>query len=161
MATTINKSGRGKYTPELAEEICELLSNGVPLREICRSSDRFPVWQKVYEWMEQDPQLAGAIARAREIGGDAIAEDCLQLIDTPPNEVFDDLGNKRYDPASLQWRKNQVEMRLKLLAKWNPKRYGERTTLAGDKDAPLKTEINFEIFGELLKNIELKRLTDE
>ena len=41
----------------------------------------------------------------------------------------------------LGHRKLQIETRLKLLAKWDPKRYGERTTLAGDPDNPL-TVIN-------------------
>ena len=37
----------------------------------------------------------------------------------------------------LGHRKLQIETRLKLLAKWDPKRYGGRTVLAGDAQAPL------------------------
>ena len=37
----------------------------------------------------------------------------------------------------LGHRKLQIWTRLQLLAKWNPTKYGDRTTLAGDKNNPL------------------------
>ena len=35
----------------------------------------------------------------------------------------------------------RAEIKLKLLAKWNPKKYGDRTVIAGDKDNPLQSEV--------------------
>ena len=81
---TPKKIGRpSKYTPELAAEICQRLSEGEPLRQICRD-EHMPAWQKIYEWMAKDPELSGAIAYAREQGADAIAEEALEILDTPP-----------------------------------------------------------------------------
>jgi len=71
--------------------------------------------------------------------------------------VFDEQGNKRYDPGSIAWRKNQIETRLKLLAKWNPRKYGDKTVLAGDPDAPVKIAVDFVTFDAMLTNIELLR----
>lgn len=101
--------------------MCEKLANGIPLREICRQ-DNMPHWSNVYEWMAKDQNLSVAIARARELGQDAIAEDTLMLVDAPPERGPDG----KIDQGYVQWRKLQVEQRLKLLAKWNPKRYGDR-----------------------------------
>ena len=57
----------------------------------------------------------------------------------------------------LGHRKLQIETRLKLLAKWNPKKYGERTTLAGDKENPLQIDSNVdEKFAAMITNLELK-----
>jgi hypothetical protein len=65
------KTGRpSTYDPAVATKICEQLSEGISLREICRQ-EGMPPWQTVYSWMERDASLVEAIARAREIGYDA------------------------------------------------------------------------------------------
>jgi hypothetical protein len=66
-------------------------------------------------------------------------------------------GGVRYDSAYVQWQKNRVEQRLKLLAKWNPKRYGDRVTMAGDAENPLQVQADISIFDAMLKNLETKR----
>lgn len=73
--------------------------------------------------MEAQPEVSRVIARARELGFDAIAVDGLNIVD-----------NLDEDPAS---RRVRSDYRLKLLAKWDPKRYGDRQVLAGDPEAPL------------------------
>ena len=144
-----------KYTPELAAEICDRLSNGEPLRQICRSDPKFPVWQKIYEWMVRDPALAGAIARAREVGQDAIAEEVYALVERDPERIMSE-GGGRVDAGYVQWIRVQADIKLKLLAKWNPKRYGDRVALTGAADGvPIK--VDHGIFDALLTNIELKR----
>jgi hypothetical protein len=149
-----------KYTPELAREMCEKLSDGIPLRVICRSDPKYPVWQKVYEWMWKDAELAGAIAKAREVGQDAIAEDIFLLSEKPPERIEDERGNTRVDSGYVQWVKVQADIKLKLLAKWNPKRYGDRVAVSGvEGGAPIT--IDHGIFDALLTNIELKRQISE
>lgn len=103
-------------------EICALIADGVNLREICRMGG-MPAWRTVYDWMEADPVFSAAIARARDIGADAIAMEALEIMDEEPER--DRVTGKR-DPAYVAWQKNRAELRLKLLAKWNPKSYGDR-----------------------------------
>ncbi len=102
---------------DLADDLVAWLSNGRPLREWCRQDGK-PVFQAVYDWMDKDSEFARRIARAREDGHDVIADQCMSLSDIQP-----------LDQVEVAWRRLQVDTRLKLLAKWNPKKYGDRQHL--------------------------------
>jgi hypothetical protein len=161
------KIGRpSKYSPEIAQKMCEMLSEGIPLREICRQ-DGFPEWRTVYDWMYRDDALgdegvglSAAIARAREVGYEALAEECLLIADNPQwgqVQTMTDKGTSTTVEDMLGHRKLRIETRLKLLAKWNPKKYGDRVQLAGDADSPLKVEADLTIFDTILKGLEQSR----
>lgn len=125
------KRGRGrpaKHTPQLIEEICQRISEGEPLAEICRLA-HMPERRTVYDWLAADADFSSRFARARDVGFDAIAEEALKIADTPQDGVvIEDDGEKVKEKRGdmLGHRKLQVETRLKLLAKWNPKKYGDR-----------------------------------
>lgn len=154
------KTGRpSKYTPELAKEIVERLSEGEPLRQICRD-EHMPSWRVIYDWMYRDDVagaagagLSSAIARAREIGQDAIAEEIYREMMLEPER--EERG--RIDPGYVQLIKARAEIKLKLLAKWNPKRYGDRVTMTGDAENPLQVKADVSIFDAMLQNLEAKR----
>jgi len=157
--------GRGrptKYHPDIARTICEQLSEGVPLRQICRENAGFPAWRTIYDWMGRDPDLSAAIARARDIGYDAIAEECLAIADTPhmgQKQVLGDDGNVITIEDMLGHRKLQVETRLKLLAKFHPSKYGDRVAVTGvDGAPPIKTEDtgSGRLF-EIIRNLEMTK----
>jgi hypothetical protein len=60
----------------------------------------------------------------------------------------------------LGHRKLQIETRLKLLAVWDPKRYGNKVQLGGDGGAPIKVEAQVEAdtyLAALLTNVELNK----
>jgi hypothetical protein len=172
-----NKGGRvSTYDPDIARVMCEQLSEGIPLRQIFRENEGFPAWRTVYDWMYKDDALgsrgvglSAAIAHARDVGCDAIAEDCLriadnQLIGEEVTESEDEEGLKKVSVKKVDMlghRKLQIETRLKLLAKFNPKKYGDKITHAGDDVNPVVIENNMNVFGELLKNIKLQRQTEK
>lgn len=140
-----------KKSDKLLQEITERLSQGEPLAQICRD-EGMPAARTVREWQQNDEKVSAAIARAREEGFDAIAAECLRIADTPmpgkieKRELLGVLKHKDEDGKEqamalpeaelvvteertedmLGHRKLQIETRLKLLAKWDPKRYGER-----------------------------------
>lgn len=133
-----------KFTSELAAAICERLAAGESLRSICRD-EGMPQWQTIYRWMGVDVELSNRIAHAREIGADAIAEQALEIADTPMagvREEESDEGFKRVTEDMLGHRKLQVDTRLKLLAKWFPKKYGDNShlQLTGPDDGPVLVE---------------------
>lgn len=141
-AKTPRKRGRPKgsgiiHKPENhMVKICEWISEGKTLRDYCRQPNT-PSFHTVYAWQENDPEFARRFARARDVGHDLIAEDCLEIIDTPAELAGSEEGGFRRDSAHVTWLRNRAEYRLKLLAKWNPKKYGDRTIHAGDDDNPI------------------------
>lgn len=133
------RGGQTKFTQAIADEICERLAQGEPLRKICRD-DRMPTWQTIYRWMAENADLSNRIAHAREAGFDAIAEECLEIAD---ETAFDTVSTEHGDRANTEWisrSKLRVETRLKLLAKWDPKRYGDKITneLTGPGGGPVE-----------------------
>jgi hypothetical protein len=124
----------------LVPAICEQLAQGVPMTVACKA-----VGMKVRTvnlWRENDPEIAAQFDEARDMGYDAIAADCLAIADTPieGEEIkYDENGSmvERKVGDMLGHRKLRIETRIKLLAKWDPRRYGDRQILAGDKDNPL------------------------
>lgn len=167
-APAIKRLGKASsYDPIKAESICQQLSEGIPLREICRQSG-MPAWRTVYDWMYQDEELTAAIAHARDLGWDAIAEDCFRIADTPmygdeTTESEDETGIKRISVKKVDMlghRKLQVETRLKLLAKFHPKKYGDALKLSGDKENPLRMETEVkarEVFDGVIAALEASR----
>jgi len=104
-----------KKTDKLCEEVLARISKGEPLTHIAKDLN-FSV-QSWNRWLREDEELAFAHARAREDGGDAIAEEALRLADAVEAKS-----------EHVQKAKLQIETRLKLLAKWHPKRYGDKQT---------------------------------
>ena len=165
-----NKGGRPtKYTPEIAKKICEQLSDGIPLRQICRENEGFPAWRTVYDWMWRDAELSTAIARARDIGYDALAEECLYISDNiqmGKKKVFTSGAKKDEDSVTvteedmLGHRKLQIETRLKLLAKFNPKKYGEYKA-AEEKIDPMIIDAEVKnVMDVAIKRLELIRIAE-
>jgi hypothetical protein len=100
--------------------------------------------------------LSGAIARAREVGQDAIAEQIWVEINQEPERILSE-GGGRIDPGYVQWQKAKAEIGLKLLAKWNPKRYGDKIAVGGDPGNPVQTQVDVSLFDTLLTTLEARR----
>lgn len=114
---------------EIIEAVLSGLRQGTPLSVIC-SAEGMPCDDTIRNWADGDAEIARAIARAREVGFDAIAMDGLRIVD-----------DKDEDPAS---RRVRADYRLKLLAKWDPKRYGEATLMkmaGADGQGPVQTAL--------------------
>ncbi len=101
-----------------ATELVNWLSEGKPLRAWCRELGN-PSHVAIYDWIVWDEDFALRIAQAREDGYDVHADECMRLADTKPA-----------DQVEVGWRRLQIDTRLKLLAKWNPKKYGDRVGVA-------------------------------
>lgn len=159
------KGSGSKYTEELADQICDLVSNGVNLRKVCRM-EGMPSWRTVYDWVVARPDFAARLARAREMGYDALAEEALEISNTPvmgQKQVMGDKSTYTTVEDMLGHRKLQIETRLKLLACWDPKKYGNKVQLGGDADNPVKIEAEVQaekLLGALLKNVELRSQAD-
>lgn len=116
------RTGRpSSYTPELANTICDRLSNGEALKDIC-TEDEMPGETTVRRWRDADEDFRAMYARAREASGDALAAQAVQiaLSATPDGAAVARLG---FD--ALRW----------YASKLAPKVYGERLQLDADVKA--------------------------
>jgi hypothetical protein len=131
------------YTPEIAAAICERLASGESLRAICRDAG-MPPESTVRGWVLDNVQdFSAQYARAREIGLDALAEETLEIANTPVmgrEEEESDTGFKVKRADMLGHRRLQVDTRKWLLSKLAPKKYGERTAmeLTGANGGPVQ-----------------------
>lgn len=119
---------KADYMPEILARIAK----GEPLRQICREEGK-PSWGTVYAWLDDDKELAERFARARELGEEAIAQECLDIADNGKNDWMEANGQDavgyKLNGEHVQRSKLRIETRLKLLAKWNPKKWGEKVDL--------------------------------
>lgn len=128
-----------KKNDELIAEVLSRIASGETMAAISRDLDFHA--QSWADWCREDESLKLAYAQAKEVGHDAIADDVLRIIDAEPERLLekDAAGNYlpkgRLDSASVTWQKNRAEIRLKLLSKWAPNKYGDSSTLnLGNKD---------------------------
>lgn len=106
------------------------------------------------DWCDGDEGLAIAYARARDAGFDVIASDCLQIAEDGSHDYKHKKRSngeeyEEFDAEHVQRSKLRIETRLKLLAKWDPRRYGDKVALTGgsDGDAPIRTESKLDVGG--------------
>lgn len=126
---------------EIVPAICERLSKGEPLAQICREAG-MPDASTVWDWTVEDKAIAQQITRARNDGFDAIAIHALQIADDASSDYKLDpaTGRKVLDSEHVQRSKLRIHTRMQLLAKWDPKRYGDNVQVRhanaeGDGDA--------------------------
>lgn len=104
-----------------ADLICDAVSSGKTVAQICRELDI--ARHQIYAWIEADKAFATKMEIARAAGYDAIADEALEIAD---DGTMDTLENGKIDREWVARSKLKVETRLKLLAKWHPKRYGDK-----------------------------------
>lgn len=134
------------YTPAEREtalvKVIDGLRIGRPLTVIC-GEDGMPSDDTIRDWGEDDPEIGRAIARARARGFDYIALEAARIQEEPPAMMNDQFGT-RIDPAGVAHQKNRFEARMKLLAKWDPKRYGDLLKLGDPSGETLKLMVSAE-----------------
>jgi hypothetical protein len=142
---------RGPSTRDERRDILDALevwiSEGKTLREFCRQ-DGMPSWTTVYKWIEADEDAAKRIACARARGEDAIAQECFAIADDASNDWMVENDKKgeavgwKLNGDHVQRSKQRIWTRLQLLAKWNPKKYGDKITqeVQGADGGPIKVD---------------------
>lgn len=102
------------------------LSSGKPLLKVLAEDKTLPSAVTFYDWINGDESFSRAYEKLREIGADALATECLAIADRHCETMVD-----------VQHRRLMVDTRLRLLAKWQPKKYGDKLELSGSVETTL------------------------
>jgi hypothetical protein len=132
------------FTPELADQICELIAQGKSLRYIC-SDDGFPGTSTVFRWLAENEAFRDQYARAREAQADALADEILDIADETANDwITDGNGVDRVNAEAIARSRLRVDTRKWIASKLKPKRYGEKTTteITGHDGGPVQVAVN-------------------
>lgn len=118
-----------------------------------------PTLDTIYRWIGRYPSFSEQYTRAREEQADTLADEIQALSDEAPPMVLGKYGEV-IDTGWLQWQRQRIDARKWVASKLKPKKYGDRVSLAGDADNPLKSEVQVEageLFQQILQNMELKK----
>lgn len=114
-----------EFTEELENEIIEALQNGIGLNAWCKGDNR-PSRSTVLRLMDAKPEFESKCARAREWAGDLAAEEHNEVMKgCLSGEIPPDVAGRVL--SGMQWRASKLAH----------KRYGDSTTLRGDKENPV------------------------
>lgn len=121
------------YTQELADKICERISDGRSLRSICREDDDMPSASSVFKWLRENEEFSKQYAYATEERSEAFAEDTLDIADQGISVIKGSAEKK--SGAIAQVIRLQVDTRKWHMSKMKPKKYGDKldVTSGGEK----------------------------
>lgn len=138
----------GKFTQAIADDICQMLADGLSLRQACETPG-MPSEASVRGWVVDDVQgFAAQYTRAREIGYDRLADELLQIADTPQHGVKTTTkatGTETTEGDMIEHRRLRVDARKWMLAKMLPKKYGDKMALTDGDGRPLATAPVFNV----------------
>jgi len=143
---------------EIKAQLIESIAQGIPEAVALRDNPNMPNVETVFQWRKRDEAFSQSIAHARKLGHDAIAVECLQIADDSSNDrTTDEDGREQTNSEVIQRSKLRVETRLKLLSKWDPKRYGDRIqadvtakVITATLDVTMTPEASAEAYKELM-----------
>lgn len=126
----------GKYTPELFDEICNLIAySDRGLVSICKEKGLNA--NSFYEWVAKDKELGDKYARARELQAEYLADQIIEIADDGTNDYMAiTKGDESYnveDREVTNRSKLRVDARKWKASKLAPKKYGDKvsTELSG------------------------------
>lgn len=129
------------YTDEIAAQIlAEIGTTRLGLEAICDANEGFPSARTVYRWLIDNPAFRQSYTRAKEDQLQILEDEMIAIADkTEVGEIVtvkpDGTETRKAD--MIEHRKLRIETRKWLMGKLKPKKYGDRTTLAGDPDNPM------------------------
>lgn len=117
------KRGRpSKYTPELAEEICQAVaSSSDGLRILCAQNPHWPDRSNIFIWLRKHPEFRDLYTLAKKEQSEVMI-DYLQELLAEDHHYMDENGNERLDVAMLRVKVDAIKWQA---GKLNPHVYGD------------------------------------
>lgn len=114
--------------------ICKHVTSGESLQSFCTAHGFSPV--SVLRWIDADKDRAEDYAHARIVRADLVfdsLDDVSEQAVTAENAVV--VAGLRLKADNIKWK----------LARMNAKKYGDKTTVSGDADNPLKVDVSLAV----------------
>lgn len=125
-----------QYSEEVADRICDALSDARSLRSICLEPD-MPSQSTVFRWLADERYAAfrERYARAREAQADALFDEMLDIADDGTNDWVerkrgDGSTYDAFNKEAVERSKLRVEARKWMAGKLRPKVYGDKLDVA-------------------------------
>ncbi|MEV5054663.1 terminase small subunit protein [Agrobacterium radiobacter] len=121
------------YSGDVADAICERISEGESLRTIC-DDEAMPSLRTVFNWLadERYSAFCTKYTRAREVQADTLFDEMIDIADDGRNDWME---KKNADGENIGWSENgealrRSDLRIKtrqwMASKLQPKKYGEK-----------------------------------
>lgn len=112
--------------------VCKEIEKGKALRNVLKD-DNMPSTSTFYEWLDIYPDKAKQYARATEVRAEAIFDDILSIADQNANDTYvNDQGIEVTNNDVIQRSRLRIDARKWVLAKLNPKKFGEKIDVTSD-----------------------------
>lgn len=128
------KNGRPtKYTPELGEEICEVVaSSELGLLHLCNARPHWPDRATIFTWRRKYPEFRDKYTLAKEDQTEVCVEYMQEVMNEPHKWVDEETGYIRIDVAMLRLKMDTIKWQA---SKLKPKKFGDtKTEEAQSKD---------------------------
>lgn len=136
-ARTRTNKPRITFSEEIVSIIFDRVSSGESINKICSTPD-MPSRKTFFEWVAKDEDVRRRYDLAIIARTDFYAEEIIEIADDSSNDLYvDEDGNERTNAEVVARSKLRMDARKWFVSKMNPKKYGDKLELSGDKDAPL------------------------
>lgn len=122
-----------EYSQDVADRICQRISEGESLRSVCRDVD-MPSVSTVMRWLQAIPSFRPQYRRAREALVEVWADELVDIADdsthdtvtrtTPQGREYEAVDHENIQRAKLR-----VDTRKWMMSKMLPRQYGDRVDL--------------------------------
>lgn len=117
------------FDPDLADEICAALAEGISLSKWVRArrdTDGAIAMKTIYQWLRTEPEFAENYARAREDQADTYAEEVVELAD--------EMVGKAKNATDCRIAEQRIKSRQWAAENLKPKTYGKRVDVTTNND---------------------------
>lgn len=137
---------------QIVASICARIAEGESVRAVFRERcEGYPTEQTFWRWIAADDEVRKQFDAAQRTRSEVYAERITDIDDAEPEYTQTQFG-QRIDPGWVALQKQKADNLKWIAARLLPKKYGDRTILAGDADNPL-TIADAAIAGKLLPEL--------
>lgn len=144
-----------KFSQELADHICERISEGESLRSVCRDPD-IPPAGTILRWVAQNSVFREQYDAAMEQRAEYLFEEMFEIADETQLDTIETETGERPNAEWISRSRLRVDVRKWALSKMMPKKYGDRIQHANDPDNPLLANLSEEDLGRRIAQLEFK-----